>query len=145
MTRGVTLSRAFHFHPRASTAVRGNRSHFRILLSSDRGLDVHTSPLLAIVAPHGSRHFWEGGVSSPTTPAHRALPPALPVSPLTRVKPLPAPAAVLFRVMAVGGPDVALVKASFLLLPRLPWILSLGKAPLSSHAKEESDLPRRGR
>lgn len=44
-----------------------------------------------------------GGVS----PAHRVLPPALPVRPLTRVKQLPAfmaPSSVLFRVMAARCP-----------------------------------------
>lgn len=49
---------------RASTAVGGNQNHFLPSLSSEDGLGVHMSPLLATVAPHSSRHFW-GWAASP--------------------------------------------------------------------------------
>lgn len=70
---------------RASTVVGGNRAHFRPS-SSDQGLGVQMSPLVTTVAPHGSRHFWEGA----SLPTRRVLPPAPSVVVLTRVKPLPA-------------------------------------------------------
>lgn len=101
-----------HLIPRASTAVEGNQDHFRPSLSADRGLGLHSSPLLAIVAPHGSRHFWEGG----SFPAHAYFRPRLQLvlQPWGwNFRSSPAPSAVLFRVMAAGCPGCSPGKSFF--------------------------------
>lgn len=101
-----------HLIPRASTAVEGNQDHFRPSLSADRGLGLHSSPLLAIVAPHGSRHFWEGG----SFPSRAYFRPRLQLvlQPWGwNFRSSPAPSAVLFRVMAAGCPGCSPGKSFF--------------------------------